>query len=112
MTFGEALAFCSNEETSVLLTNISLLYHQRDEWDKALLYAKQVGSVQKETSGGENFYFIAIFHEVMEVVQAMQAWPGNVKACFRAGRAQMRLGQTAAACASFSAGLQFVPGHR
>ena len=48
----------------------------------------------------------------MEVVQAMQAWPGNVKACFRAGRAQMRLGQTAAACASFSAGLQFVPGHR
>ena len=42
----------------------------------------------------------------------MQAWPGSVKARFRAGMAQLRLGQLAAACRSFSAGLQFVPGHR
>ncbi len=42
----------------------------------------------------------------------MQAWPGNVKACFRAGMALLRLGQPGAASASFSVGLQFVPGHR
>ena len=44
--------------------------------------------------------------------QALQAWPGNVKACFRKGAAQMRLALPAAACVSFQRGLQFAPGHR
>ncbi len=40
----EALNICSsNEEASVLLTNISLMYHQKACWEKALEFADYVG---------------------------------------------------------------------
>lgn len=41
--FREVLEICeSKEEASVLLTNISLLYHQNKDWDQALAYAEKV----------------------------------------------------------------------
>ena len=41
--FREALDICeSKEEASVLLTNISLLYHEDKDWDQALDCAEKV----------------------------------------------------------------------
>ncbi|CAK0783022.1 hypothetical protein CVIRNUC_006217 [Coccomyxa viridis] len=90
--FDQAISDCrsaveactDDEDTSRLFTNMSLLYHQKEDWNKAIDMAER----------------------------ALQAWPGNVKACFRKGAAQMRLALPAAACVSFQRGLQFAPGHR
>ena len=70
----KALNICSSdEEASVLLTNISLLYHQKADWEKALNYADHVGCTSCSSFCCNNIYPWCSF--------ASLTWPLHCRPC-------------------------------
>ena len=72
--YKEALNICSSDEdASVLLTNISLLYHQKADWKKALNYADHVGCMSCSSFCCNNIYLWYSF--------ASLTWPLHRRPC-------------------------------